>query len=65
MSKQALNLPEEEPQDLGFGSKVSRRIQLRLLNHDGTFNVRREGISALESLICTARSSPWLGPASI
>ncbi len=50
MSKQALNLPEEEPQDLGFGSKVSRRSRLRLLNQDGTFNVRREGVSALESL---------------
>ncbi len=50
MSKQVLNLPEEEPQDLGFGSKVSRRSRLRLLNQDGTFNVRREGVSALESL---------------
>ncbi len=50
MSGKTLNLPEEEPQDLGFGSKVSRRSQLRLLNQDGTFNVRREGISALESL---------------
>ncbi len=50
MSKEALNLPAEQPQDLGFGSKVSRRSRLRLLNQDGTFNVRREGISALESL---------------
>ena len=50
MSEQALNLPGEEPQDLGFGAKVSRRLRLRLLNHDGTFNVRREGVSALESL---------------
>ncbi len=50
MSKQASNPPQEEPQDLGFGSKVSRRARLRLLNQDGTFNVRREGVSALESL---------------
>ncbi len=50
MSEQALNLPEEETQDLGFGSKVSRHSRLRLLNQDGTFNVRREGVSALESL---------------
>ena len=50
MSEQALNLPEEETQDLGFGSKVSRQSRLRLLNQDGTFNVRREGVSALESL---------------
>jgi inward rectifier potassium channel len=50
MSEEALNLPQEEPQDLGFGSKVSRRLRLRLLNPDGTFNVRREGVSPLESL---------------
>ena len=50
MSEQALNLLQEEPQDFGFGSKVSRRSRLRLLNPDGTFNVRREGVSALESL---------------
>ena len=30
MSKEALNLPQEEPQDLGFGSKVSRSLRLRL-----------------------------------
>jgi len=50
MSEQALNLLQEEPQDFGFGSKVSRRSRLRLLNPDGTFNVMREGVSALESL---------------
>lgn len=50
MSEQALPLPEEEPQDLGFGSKVSRRLRLRLLNPDGTFHVRREGVSPFESL---------------
>ncbi len=50
MSKDALNLPQEEPQDLGFGSKVSRRLRLRLLNPDGTLNVRREGVSSFESL---------------
>ena len=50
MSKEALNLPQEETQDLGFGSKVSRRLRLRLLNPDGTFNVRREGVSSFESL---------------
>jgi len=50
MSEQALDLPQEEPEDLGFGSKVSRRLRLRLLNPDGTFNVKREGVSSLESL---------------
>jgi inward rectifier potassium channel len=31
--------------DLGFGSVVSRETRTRLLNRDGTFNVRREGLS--------------------
>jgi inward rectifier potassium channel len=34
--------------DLGFGSVVARESR-RLLNRDGTFNVRREGLSFLES----------------
>ncbi len=36
--------------DLGFGSVVAREIRGRLLNRDGTFNVRREGLSYWESL---------------
>src|SRR4051794_37641142 len=32
--------------DLGFGAVVSREPRTRLLNRDGTFNVRREGFSA-------------------
>ncbi|HTK28434.1 MAG TPA: ion channel [Vicinamibacterales bacterium] len=36
--------------DLGFGSVVSRTSQRRLLNRDGSFNVRRSGIGMLESL---------------
>jgi inward rectifier potassium channel len=35
--------------DLGFGSVVSRQSRQRLLNPDGTFNVRRSGLSFLES----------------
>src|SRR4051794_9770036 len=31
--------------DLGFGSVVSRETRTRLLNRDGTFNVKREGFS--------------------
>lgn len=33
--------PQKESQDLGFGSILSKQQQLRLLNRDGSFNVRR------------------------
>jgi inward rectifier potassium channel len=36
--------------DLGFGAVVARESRKRLLNRDGTFNVRREGLSFFESL---------------
>lgn len=36
--------------DLGFGSVVARESRKRLLNRDGTFNVRREGLGFWESL---------------
>ena len=36
--------------DLGFGSVVSSESRQRLLNRDGTFNVRRTGLGFLESL---------------
>ena len=36
--------------DLGFGSVVARESRQRLLNRDGTFNVRREGLRFWESL---------------
>ena len=44
--------PEEEARDrdLGFGSVVSRESHQRLLNPDGSFNVRRAGLRFLESL---------------
>lgn len=32
-------------QDLGLGGKLSERSRVRLLNHDGTFNVRRNSLS--------------------
>jgi len=35
--------------DLGFGAVVARRSRARLLNRDGTFNVRREGLGFLAS----------------
>ncbi len=36
--------------DLGFGSIVARESRKRFLNRDGTFNVRREGLGALDAL---------------
>jgi len=36
--------------DLGFGAVVSRESQQRLLNRDGSFNVRREGLSVWQEL---------------
>jgi len=36
--------------DLGFGSVVSRESRTRLLNRDGSFNVRREGLSVWQEL---------------
>src|SRR6187399_858205 len=43
-------LAVEEEKDLGFGSVVAGRSRERLLNPDGSFNVRRTGMSALSSL---------------
>jgi inward rectifier potassium channel len=40
----------EEVSDLGFGSVVARESRKRLLNRDGTFNVRRVGLRFWESL---------------
>jgi inward rectifier potassium channel len=36
--------------DLGFGAVVARESRKRLLNRDGTFNVRREGLRFWESV---------------
>jgi len=43
-------LPVEEPKDLGFGSVVGGRNEKRLLNRDGSFNPRRDGLPLLRSL---------------
>ncbi len=44
-------LPSDDPnRDLGFGSYVSRESRQRLLNRDGSFNLRREGIRPFASL---------------
>lgn len=42
--------PDDPSLDLGFGSVVARESRKRLLNRDGTFNVRREGLGYWEAL---------------
>ena len=42
--------PSDINADLGFGSVVARDVRRRLLNRDGTFNVRREGLPLFASL---------------
>ncbi|HQU82566.1 MAG TPA: hypothetical protein PKY59_05565 [Pyrinomonadaceae bacterium] len=41
---------ENDKRDLGFGSVVSDQSRERLLNQDGSFNVKRTGLSYLSSL---------------
>lgn len=41
---------EDPNRDLGFGSVVARESRQRFLNRDGSFNVERHGLGALESL---------------
>lgn len=50
MRKRKVDLFEEQLKDLGFGSKVTQASGQRLLNRDGSFNVRREGLPFFESL---------------
>jgi inward rectifier potassium channel len=45
-----VNPPAEEPKDLGLGSRVAQQSRLRFLNRDGSFNVRRRGLSFFRSL---------------
>ena len=42
--------PESPDADLGFGAVVARESRQRLLNRDGTFNVRRTGLRFWQSL---------------
>lgn len=44
------NIPREDLNDLGFGNKVIQQTHLRLLNHDGSFNVERTGLPFLRSI---------------
>ncbi|MDH3743702.1 MAG: ion channel [Acidobacteriota bacterium] len=42
--------PKAPPGDLGFGAVVANQSRYRLLNHDGSFNVRRHGLPWRASL---------------
>ncbi len=44
-----MTTPRRPPQDLGFGSVVAGAARRRFLNRDGTFNVRRTGLTFAES----------------
>jgi inward rectifier potassium channel len=50
MASPELSPIQEEPKDLGFGSVVGGADEKRLLNRDGTFNQRREGLPFFRSL---------------
>lgn len=51
VDEQASARPQQDVNaDLGFGSVVVRESRKRLLNRDGSFNVRREGFRFWESL---------------
>ena len=51
----------EDKNDLGFGAVVSAQSQRRLLNKDGSFNVRRRGLGLLrsQSLYHSSLSMTW------
>lgn len=49
-SLKAAGLTEAELRDLGFGTVVSQQSRKRLLNSDGTFNVRRTSLGFWSSL---------------
>jgi len=42
--------PPVDRNDLGFGSVVTRQSRDRLINRDGSFNVRREGLGFFQTL---------------
>jgi inward rectifier potassium channel len=47
---EAVELTEIEKRDLGFGTVVTRGSRQRLLNQDGTFNVRKTGLPAVAAV---------------
>ena len=49
-ARESVPASTEESRDLGFGAVVARESRQRLLNHDGSFNVIRTGLSFWASL---------------
>jgi inward rectifier potassium channel len=47
---QANEATESLPRDLGLGERVAQKTEGRFIRRDGTFNVRRLGLSSLRSL---------------
>lgn len=44
-------IPQDDPnKDFGLGSRVAQQSRLRFLNRDGSFNVKRNGLSFFRSL---------------
>lgn len=50
MQKSERKIAQESERDLGFGSVVTNESQTRFLNRNGTFNVKRTGISKFSSI---------------
>lgn len=50
MRKVLKNIPKSDSSDLGFGRVVSEESHLRLINKDGSFNVKRKGLNFFTSL---------------
>ena len=55
-------ISDVEKRDLGFGAVVTRGSRQRLLNHDGSFNVKRTGLPIVTSLNLyhTLLSMSWI-----
>ncbi len=49
-SENIVAVEKDEPKDLGFGSVVAKESRQRLVNRDGSFNVRRTGLAFWSSL---------------
>jgi inward rectifier potassium channel len=60
-SAPAADATPDEPRDLGFGARVAERSRQRLLNRDGSFNVRRTGLPLWRTLspYQTLASTSW------
>jgi inward rectifier potassium channel len=65
-----LSNKKKEPSDLGFGTVVTEQSRRRLVNKDGTFNVKRKGLNFFTSLslyhhLLSMSWSKFIGMASL